>query len=124
MAWLRRFGYYLIGLSIGSIIVYFIWDNKDATFDYGMDARTLKQIRIRTKVYSTDAQATLIRHKLDTVTINTILKNGDVHFSKSKPRIKPCPEYYITGKDSLQHIHLYIQRCDSIATIQKVLIQN
>jgi hypothetical protein len=124
MVWLKRASYYIIGLALGSIIVFFIWKNKKVSFDYGMDARTLKTIRIRTKVYSEEAKTVLAKNNLDTLTVNAILKKGDVHFGKSKPRIKPCPEYYISGKDSLKNIHLYIQRCDSIATIQKVMIQN
>lgn len=124
MVWLKRASYYIIGLALGSIIVFFIWKNKKVSFDYGMDARTLKTIRIRTKVYSEEAKAVLAKNNLDTLTVNAILKRGDVNFGKSKPRIKPCPEYYISGKDSLKNIHLYIQRCDSIATIQKVMIQN
>lgn len=124
MVWLKRASYYILGLALGSIIVFFIWKNKKVSFDYGMDARTLKTIRIRTKVYSDEAKAVLVKNNLDSLTVNAILKRGDVHFGKSKARIKPCPEYYISGKDSLKNIHLYIQRCDSIATIQKVMIQN
>lgn len=103
--------------------MYFIWTGKEVSFDYGMDARTLKTIRIREKVYTSEAQAVLTQNDLDSVTVNAILKNGDVNFSESKPRIKPCPEYLISGKDSLKNIQLYIKRCDSTATIQKVFIK-
>lgn len=123
MDWLKRIGYYLIGLTLGGIVVYFIWSKKDVSFDYGMDARTLKTIRIREKIYSPEAQAVLTKNNLDTITINKILRNGDVHFGKSKPRIKPCPEYFITGKGDLSNIALYIKRCDSTATIQKITIE-
>jgi len=123
MQLLKRIGYFLIGVSISCVGVYFFWQKKQATFDYGMDARTLKTIRIRTKVYSDEALIVLANNKLDSLTIEAILKNGDVNFGKSKPRIKPCQEYYITGRDSLKNIHLYIKRCDSVATIQKVMIQ-
>ena len=123
MQLLKRIGYFLIGASISCVGVYFFWQKKNATFDYGMDARTLKTIRIRDKVYSAEATAVLTKNNLDSLTINAILKNGDVNFGKSKPRIKPCPEYLITGKDSLKNIQLYIKRCDSVATIQKVTIK-
>lgn len=123
MQLLKRIGYFLIGVSISCVGVYFFWQKKQATFDYGMDARTLKTIRIRDKVYSPDAQAVLAKNNLDSLTIKAILINGDVNFGESKPRIKPCPEYYITGRDSLKNIHLYIKRCDSVATIQKVIIK-
>ncbi|WKD86746.1 hypothetical protein KCTC32516_02124 [Polaribacter huanghezhanensis] len=119
----KRVLYYLLGFSIGAIVVYFIWSGKGVSFDYGMDARTLKQIRIREKVYTPEAQAVLTKNNLDSVAVNTILKNGDVNFSESKPRIKPCPEYLISGNGRFKNIQLYIQRCDSIATIQKVIIK-
>lgn len=122
MDWLKRIGYYLIGFSLGGVLVFFIWKKKDVSFDYGMDARTLKTIRIREKAYSAAASAVLKDNQLDSITVQAILERADVDFGKSKPRIKPCPEYLITGKDSLAHIQLYIKRCDSVATIEKVFV--
>ena len=124
MQFLKRFGYYSIGLIFGSLIVLFIWKGKDVSFDYGMDARTLKTIRIRERLFSDNAKQILANSDIDTATVSAILKNGDVNFGKSKARIKPCPEYYITGKDSLKHVDLYVIRCDSITTIDKVIINN
>jgi len=106
MDWPKRVLYYLIGFSIGGVFVYFIWTGKDVSFDYGMDARTLKTIRIREKVYTPEAQAVLTQNNLDSIIVNEILKNGDVNFSESKPRIEPCPEYLISGKGSLSNIQL------------------
>ncbi|WP_347174358.1 DUF4258 domain-containing protein [Polaribacter uvawellassae] len=123
MNWPKRVFYYLIGLSLGGVVVYFIWSGKKVSFDYGMDARTLKQIRIREKVYTPEAHNVLTNNNLDSVTVNTILKNGDVSFGESKPRLKPCPEYLISGKGDLKNIQLYVKRCDSIATIEKVIIK-
>ncbi|KAF9657729.1 DUF4258 domain-containing protein [Tenacibaculum sp. Mcav3-52] len=122
MQWLKRVGYYLIGIALGSLVVLFIWKGKDVSFDYGMDARTLKTIRIKKRLFSDNAQQILATSKIDTTTIFTILNNGDVDFGKSKPRLKPCAEYFITGKDSLSHIDLYVIRCDSTATIDKITI--
>jgi hypothetical protein len=124
MDWLKRIGYYLVGFSLGGVMVFFIWQKKEVSFDYGMDARTLKTIRIRPKIYSEEALDILKRNNLDTLTIKAILENGDVNFGESKPRIKPCPEYVITGKDHLENIQLYIKRCDSTATIKKVIVQS
>ncbi len=123
MEWLKRVVYYLIGLSLGSVVVFFIWKNKKVSFDYGMDARTLKTIRIKKKIYSQEAQNTLAKNNLDTVAINYILKNGDVNFSKSKQREKPCAKYIVEGKYQEKHIDLWIIRCDSTSTIEKVSIR-
>jgi len=122
MQWLKRFGYYLIGIALGSLVVLFIWKGKDVSFDYGMDARTLKTIRIKKRLFSEQAQQILATSKVDTTVISTILTHGDVDFGKSKPRLKPCAEYFITGKDSLNHIDLYVIRCDSTSTIDKITI--
>ncbi|KGL63335.1 DUF4258 domain-containing protein [Polaribacter sp. Hel1_85] len=120
---IKRIGYYLVGLSIGCIGVYFFWQKKKATFDYGMDARTLKSIRIKERLFSDDAKNAMYKFDIDTLKISTILYNGDVDFGKGKPRQKPCAEYYITGKKELENVSLLVKRCDSTATIEKVIVE-
>ena len=119
---IKRIGYYLVGLSIGSVAVYFFWQKKDASFDYGMDARTLKTIRIRKRLFSEEAKKAMEKHNIDTLKISTILYTGDVDFGKGNPRQKPCAEYYVTGKRELENVNLLIKRCDSTATIEKVIV--
>jgi hypothetical protein len=120
---IKRIGYFLIGVSISSVGVYFFWQKKKATFDYGMDSRTLKSIRIKKRIFSDDAKKVMLNSKIDTTMISTILYAGDVDFGKSKPRQEPCAEYYITGNSDLENISLYVSRCDSTATIEKIEIQ-
>ena len=119
---IKRIGYYLVGLSLGAIGVYFFWQKKKATFDYGMDARTLKTIRIRERIFSDEAKKSMQRYDIDTIKISTILYLGDVDFGKGKPRQTPCAEYYVTGKNELENVHLYVKRCDSTSTIEKVIV--
>ncbi len=119
MELLKRFGYYFIGLALGSLGVMFFWKKKKVTFDYGMDARTLKTIRIRKRIFSEEASKTMNLYKIDTTQISDILKSGDVDFSQSKPRQKPCAEYLVTSEIA----NLYITRCDSTSTINKVTVK-
>jgi hypothetical protein len=119
---IKRIGYYLVGLSIGCVGVYFFWQKKKATFDYGMDARTLKTIRIKKRLFSDDAKNAMDKFDIDTLNISTILYTGDVDFGKSNPRQKPCAEYYITGSKELENVSLLVKRCDSTATIEKVIV--
>ena len=118
---LKRIGYYLVGLSLGSVAVYFFWQQKNASFDYGMDARTLKTIRIKERIFTEEAKQAMQKFKIDTLNIATILYTGDVDFGRGNPRKKPCAEYYITGKRELKNISLLVKRCDSTATIQEVI---
>ncbi len=119
---IKRIGYFLVGASISCVGVYFFWQKKNATFDYGMDARTLKTIRIKKRAFSEDAKKVMQNSDIDTIAIATILYTGDVDFGKSKPRQKPCAEYYISGKREFENVSLYISRCDSISTIEKIIV--
>jgi hypothetical protein len=87
-----------------------------------MDARTLKTIRIRKRIYSENAQKAMLEFNIDTLKIATILNDGDVNFGQSKPRQKPCAEYHVTGKKELKKVSLRITRCDSTATVEKVIM--
>ncbi|AQS93213.1 MULTISPECIES: DUF4258 domain-containing protein [Polaribacter] len=118
----KRIFYYLVGLTLGSIGVYFFWQKKNASFDYGMDARTLKTIRIKKRLFSDEAKNAMLKFDIDTLKISTILENGDVDFGKGKPRQKPCAEYFVTGKKELEKVSLLVKRCDSTSTIQKVIV--
>ncbi|CAM1366786.1 conserved hypothetical protein [Tenacibaculum litopenaei] len=120
---LKRIGYYLVGVALGSVAVLFFWKNKNVSFPYGPDARTLKSIRIKKRLFSEEALAVMTAKKIDTAYISAVLLNADVDFGKSKPRQKPCAEYHITGKDSLKNTSLYVIRCDSTATIQHITIE-
>ena len=120
---IKRIGYYLVGLSLGSIAVYFFWQKKQATFDYGMDARTLKTIRVRERLFSDEAKTAMQKFDIDTLKIATILYTGDVDFGKGNPRKKPCAEYFITGTKELEKVSLLVKRCDSTATIEKVIVE-
>ena len=43
----KRSLYFLVGMSIGTVIVLFIAKQKKIEFPYGPDARTLKSIRVK-----------------------------------------------------------------------------
>tara|TARA_R110001632_G_scaffold28927_3_gene77042 strand:- start:2087 stop:2461 length:375 start_codon:yes stop_codon:yes gene_type:complete len=119
----KRFIYYFIGLSLGSIVVYFIWTGKDVSFDYGMDARTLKTIRTKQLVY-TDASAVSMKElKIDSLAIRYILTKGDVNFSKSNQHKKPCAEYAVYGDYQGRTIDLWITRCETLSTIETIEIR-
>jgi hypothetical protein len=119
----KRIFYYLIGVSLGSIAVYFFWQKKNATFDYGMDSRTLKSIRTKKRLFSDDVKTAMQKFEIDTLKISTILSTGDVDFGKSKQRQTPCAEYYVTGSKELKNVSLLVKRCDSAATIEKIIVE-
>ena len=84
---IKRILYYLVGVAISSVGVYFFWQKKKATFDYGMDARTLKTIRIRTRLFTSTAINSMQKFGIDSLKISTILNNGDVDYGRGNPML-------------------------------------
>ena len=122
MKFTQRFAYYGFGLLIGLIFVYFVWNKKDASFDYLPNARVLKTIRTDTRLYSDTATESMATFGLDTTDINAVLQYGNVDFKKSSPREKPCKTYVIDGKPKQKEITLIIKKCDTISTIHQILL--
>ncbi|MFK5878093.1 MAG: DUF4258 domain-containing protein [Flavobacteriaceae bacterium] len=122
MELLKRFLFYGIGLVIGSIFVYFIWEEKDVQFEYGPNARVLKKIRTDVRLFSNDAKESMIAFGLDSIDIATILEDGDVDFGESSPRAEPCKTFVIHGTPKDKNITLVVKKCDTISTIDKILL--
>ncbi|NER13771.1 DUF4258 domain-containing protein [Leptobacterium flavescens] len=110
MPFLRRLGYYLGGVALGLIILAFFFRKKSTEFCYSPNCRVLKNIRSKQITYPNS----------DTLVIHSILKNGDVVFSKSDTKSKPCKTYVIEGKSEEKLIELKVKNCDSTAVVQEV----
>jgi len=123
MQLLKRIGYYLVGLSLGVIAVSFFWKQKGAEFDYLPNARTLKNIRVKPRLFSYEAKNTMKTLEIDSTMIALILKTGNVDFSRSNPRKKPCREYWIDAENMKKEFSIIVKNCDSIVTIEKVFIK-
>ena len=123
MTFKQRLPYFLGGLFIGVIIVVFILRKKETTFDYGPNARVLKNISIKQRVFSKQASAALQLHKIDTASISIILKNGDVDIWNKIKLNDSCIVYAIDGTKELKHLQLIVKNCPDIALIEKISVK-
>lgn len=122
MKFIHRLGYYLGGFAIGLIILAFFLSGKRASCDYSPDARVLKNIRIKERIYSAEALAAMQQYNVDTLDISRILNRGDVDFSRSNTDLDSCKTYWVTGQKENEMYELLFENCDSIATLQKIEI--
>ena len=121
MKLIQRIGYYLGGFSIGLIILAFFLSGKKTSCSYGPKARVLKNINTKNIIFSNTALEIMTNNTLDSAAVKTLLKNGDIDFSKSSPRKKPCGIYWIEGLSSKNEtVVLSVENCDSIATITNI----
>ena len=124
MAFIKRLGFFLFGLSIGLVFLTIFLKKKSqetgTEFCYFPNCRTLKDIRAKQISYS-DAIGQLIQQQeLDSTDINGFLYNGEVDFAKSETKTKPCKTYYIEGMVKDKAAILKVKNCSEKAVIESV----
>lgn len=124
MKFIHRLGYYLGGFAIGLVLLMFFLNGKDASCDYGPNARTVKNISSKPILYSEKASVFIEEHALDSVTVINLVKYGSVDFSESKTKLDSCKVYLIENNYKEQDMELKIQNCDSLATLLDINYTN
>lgn len=117
MGLLKRFAYYFGGFLIGTIILLFILDKKNASCDYSPNARTLKNISTKTQEIQPEVLKVLMENNADTTLISSTLKNGDVLFKESITQLDSCNIYVIRGTKEWKDWKLSVENCKDVAKI-------
>ena len=123
MKFIHRVGYYLGGFSIGLIILAFFLSGKKTSCAYSPNSRTTKNISEKKKVYSEEALFTMQKFDMDTTIVSAMIKHGSVNFSKSDTKSEPCKTYILENSFNEQEFRFKIQNCDSLATIEEILLE-
>jgi hypothetical protein len=123
MKLIHRLAYYGLGLFFGIVILIFFLGGKKTSCDYSPNARVLKNIRIKERIFSENSLQYFNSNNLDTASVSEILKNGDVDFNKSDTEAKPCNIYFVSGEVRAKMLELEIENCDSTATIKRAYIK-
>ena len=124
MAFLKRLGFYLFGLSVGLIFLSMFLKKKSeetgVSFCYFPNCRTLKDIRSKPMYYSEDVSKQLKNKEIDSLDIVYLLNEGDVDFSKSDTKSVPCKTYIIEGPIKEKEVQLVVKNCNDKATVESV----
>ena len=119
----KRFGFYGFGFVIGLLLLFFFLNGKKAGCDYGPDARTLKNIKIKQRVFSIQSLQALKQNNLDTSAVSSLLRFGDVNFGESNTKLDSCKIYVIEGYVKNTNLKMNVQNCDKTATITSIVLQ-
>jgi hypothetical protein len=119
----HRFAWYLGGFGIGLILLFFFLSGKKTSCDYGPDARVMKNIRIKERIYSEEALNALFNHNLDTVAISSLLRSGDVNFGESNTDLDSCKQYLIEGTVNEKELSVLFENCDSTARVIQLTVK-
>ncbi|CAZ98669.1 MULTISPECIES: DUF4258 domain-containing protein [Zobellia] len=124
MDFLKRLGFYLVGLSIGIVFLTFFLKKKSeetgTEFCYFPNCRTLKDIRSKPMSYSDKVSQLFLEKKIDTLDILDVLRNGDVDFSNSETKTTPCKTYIIEGSIKEREAILKIRNCREKALLESI----
>lgn len=97
-----RLAYYMFGLFLGIIGVYYFLtakaENRGVEFCYFPNCRVLKELRNKPIEYSTETQAFFKENNLTENNLKQILTHGDVDFSKSNVPFENGKLYIIEGQ--------------------------
>ncbi len=112
-----RLVYFSGGFIMGLLLLFFILSGKKTSCDYGLDARTLKNIRLKERVFSENTIEFLKQNEIDTSAISKLLTEGDVVFSESNTKLDSCKQYVIKGKIQEKNLKIKIANCEKVATV-------
>ncbi len=118
---IKRLGYFMVGLSIGIVfLTFFLKKKSDQTgvsFCYLPNCRVLKDLRSK-PIHYADAVSELLANKaLDTLAITRVLTEGDINFSDSDTKSEPCKTYVIDGEIDEKAILMEVQNCPKKVTV-------
>ncbi len=119
MGFLRRLGWYLVGLSIGIVFLVFFLKKKSGgeglDFCYFPNCRVLKDMRSKPISFG-DAIPQELR---DTIMVKSILTDGNVDFGKSDTKAEPCKIYFVEKGKTLYQF----KNCPDSLVLDAVLIE-
>lgn len=117
MDFIRRLGIFLVGVSLGIVILAFFFKGKKTEICYFPNCRVLKDIRSKEIVFSENMNP---EYK-NLEKIKAVFFTGDVDFSKSEIKKEACNIYYIKGQISPEEtIVLKVENCFQKARIISV----
>ncbi len=129
MPFIKRLGYFLLGLSIGILFLTFFFKKKTEDtgvyFCYFPNCRTLKDIRSKPIKYSDAVSQQMADNILDTTDIRKLFTDGDVDFGSSDTKSVPCKTYVVEGIIRDKEVVATIRNCrkeailESIVTVQE-----
>ena len=120
MKFTQRLAYYLSGFAIGLIILMFFLNGKEASCDYGPNARTVKNISSKPIALSDESTGFVRDNDIDSLTVVNLIKYGSVDFSKSNTQLDSCKIYHIDNTYKDRAIELTVENCDSLSSILKI----
>jgi Domain of unknown function (DUF4258) len=113
----RRIRLFVMGVLLGSIIMYFfVFKNRNV---YKSPSEVIHgKLQSQHLEYSRHAQCRMQCRSISESEIKEILQNGEVNYSKSQVHDKPCPSYALEGKTADgQNVRIVFAECETVTKV-------
>ena len=108
MSFLKRLYYYSTGFIIGIIFLFFIFNGKRTSCNYGPSARVIDNIISKELILKSNVES------IDSIGLINLISEGRVIFNKSESNQKPCGVYHVETSS----ITFIISNCEDTATVE------
>lgn len=109
MPFLRRLGYYLVGLSIGLVFLSFFLSGKRTSCHYGPEARVKNNFEQKTLTISSKVKNEY-EYLNDSLLIEYI-KTSTIIFSESQTRLDSCKRYRLR-REKAPKLDFLLENCE------------
>ncbi|MDM1368449.1 DUF4258 domain-containing protein [Myroides marinus] len=99
MKFSQRLAYYLFGLLIGSMFLFYFFGEKKTEFCYLPNCRVLKDLRSKPVTFSKTVETKFQEGWVTNDDVHKSLKYGDVNFSESNIDFEKGKLYVIVGRN-------------------------
>ena len=121
MGFWKRLRFYLIGLSIGVVLVLMFFGPRSMQCSYFPNSRALEEAKIYPMSFSAEAQKTINTEKMDSVFLyNEIFKKSKItNFGSEEVRETPCRTYRAAYREKKKFDVVY-QICKKQTVIKEI----
>lgn len=113
MTFIKRLSYYLIGLSIGIVILSFIFSGKKTSCNYGPEARVKSQL-LRKEIH---IPSSILKKDITNELIKDFIKKSSINFSKSNTKKDSCKTYILNGYLISKYTSVEVENCFKTVTV-------
>jgi len=118
---MRKLKFYLLGLGIGLIFVFFILNEKNASCSYFPNDRVIAETLTKEFQFTPQFKEEVERLKIN----NDFLKKhlvgeGNIDFSRSNAQQEPCPEYLISYPKESPEYEVVFEKCKDSAVFKSI----
>ncbi len=119
---MRKIKFFAIGLIPGLIIVFFILNKKGASCSgYLPNSRVIAETLSKKMVYSDAFSEEMKVQKIDEKFLrDSIMKFGEIDFTKSNAQKKPCPIYILNYPKKNPKFQINFEKCENDAVFKSL----